>query len=94
MLKFGYVIIDKKTNRCCQVIETNNGNWMLNNSTHFSMMVDVSIVAQFIGKYFYDNTWWRREWVYEEAVDEYGNKYQKQTEEYTDYVWTPEAVNN
>ena len=88
---YAYAVIEKETCRCFQTISTETADWSIENELHYSVPIVPEHYEDFVGKYYYDNTWWRREWVYEEAVDEEGNTYQKQTEEYVDYPWPSEA---
>lgn len=88
MFKCAYAIINKESSMCVQIIRTNNLNWILDNASDYSMIIDLTHASEYLEKYFYDNQWWVREWVYEEALDEEGNTYQQRTEEYTDHPWS------
>ena len=80
---YAYVIIHKDTGFCFQVNKTPRQFWVLNTDTMYNIPVDFDTASLYLGKYFYDGKWWRREWVYVDG---------EQTEEYTDFPWTPEVV--
>ena len=82
--KYAFAVIEKETNFCSQTLQTNNGHFIIDNDSHYSMSVDVEYATAYPGKYYYNNQWWSRKW---DEVDEYGIPVEGST--YVDTKWNP-----
>lgn len=83
-LLYAYAVIERANNYCTQTLETNNGNWALNNATHYSIVVEVENAPAYPGKYYYNSQWWERIWS---ELDEHGEPVEGAT--FVDVEWTP-----
>ena len=88
-MAFAYVVIEKATNRCVNVIHTNTENWNIDDDYAFSVQVEID-TDDYLDKYYYsaedstEKTWWTRIWN-EYNEDGTPNK----SACYTDTPWTP-----
>lgn len=81
-LAYAYAIINKTTNMCQQTLETNNGNWNLNDEEVYSVVINPAYVDEYLYKYYYNSQWWERVWS---EVDEHGEPVEGAS--YTDVPW-------
>ena len=79
-----YAIINKSTNRCGQIINTNTVGWKIDNETHFSVEISPEYSKEYLDKYYYDGVWHER--IYTD-LDENGRPTPNST--YTDVPWSP-----
>lgn len=88
-MAFCYVIINKSTNMCGQVLHINNPSFSVDNANDYSVLVDVD-TDDYLGKYYYsaegstEKIWWAR--TYNE-VDE--NGIPNISTGYIDTPWAP-----
>lgn len=95
---YAYLIILKENGFCSQVNRNNKPSWILDNEYCFNIPMNPDTASQYLGKYYYNNTWWSRVFNMVELVNENGetvldnegNPVMVPGETYTDYPF--EAV--
>lgn len=86
---FAYLVILKESGFCSQVNRNGRQDWEVDNEYCYTMQVDPNAASQYLGKYYYDGQWWRREWNTVETTDSEGNTILVTDGTYTDYPFTP-----
>lgn len=72
-----YCFVEKETNRCFQVLETDDAAISYDNEELYSFEPTVYSTA-YVGKYYVDGVWYERTYTYDDAGGVTG---------YTDTVW-------